>query len=164
MEAKMKSNAKAKAKTRRKRRMPPIRVDYMREEIITTTKFYNKAQDPRSSEYVQLQKIKAANPNCKVVRHTIAKSESKESYKGLTYAYMRRYMNNNLTGKMLEKAIADFERQLEYSECHSNKYPKIKKWFLETFPEVKTEYGKGSVIEEETKHFDLEPIDGSLAA
>lgn len=163
MAREMKSLDRPKARTK-KRRMLPIRVDPVNDEIITTTRFYKLAQDPRSVEYAQLQRIKAENPTCRVVRHTIAKSEGKESYKGLTYSWMSEYIKTYADAHIKSEALAELERQIKLSECHSKKYPTIKKWFLDTFPEVKEEYGKALSVTKETKSFDLEPISGSLAA
>ena len=69
--------------------MRDIRIDRVNNVVIMTRKFAEKADDPRTEEFRLLQEVKAAYPNIKVKNHTIKKNPHKESYKGLTYDYMR---------------------------------------------------------------------------
>lgn len=143
--------------------MKPIKVDYEKNIILMTRKFFDKAQDPRSSEYAELQRYKADNPTFRVVRHTIKKNPNKECYKGLTYEYIREYIKKYERATMVEVRLKELEDKIFLTKCHTIRYPAIKKWFLETYPEV-VEYGMVHEQIEEKKTFDLEPIDGSLAA
>ena len=143
--------------------MKPIKVDYEKNIILMTRKFYDKAQDPRSSEYAELQQYKADNPTFRVVKHTIKRNPNKECYKGLTYEYMREYIKRNVDRTEVGKKLDELEEKIFLSKCHTIRYAAIKKWFLETYPEV-VEYGMAHEQIEEKKTFDLEPIDGSLAA
>ena len=64
-------------------------------------------------------------------------------YRGLTYEYMERYIATHNVDMMKV-----FDELRLISECHSVRYPTIKNWFLETFPEV-AQFGVAEV--EETK-------------
>lgn len=138
--------------------MREISVDIERKAIILTRSFYKKAMDPRSPQYAELQQYKADNPTFSVVRHTIKRNRNKESYRGLTYEYMREYIRTHVVAEMMDEAIGELEEQLFKAKCHSIRYPAIKKWFLATYPEVKTEYGKASSTAEEEIVFTLEPL------
>jgi hypothetical protein len=91
-----------------------------------------------TNEYNILQAARRDYPTYHVVRKTIRRNPKKEAFNGLTYEYMERYM---------ERYNAPVETRQKYQEmrfmanCHSIRYPIIKKWFLETFPEVK-DWGK----------------------
>ena len=120
--------------------MKPIKVDLVKNEIRMTNDFFKKAQDPRSNEYAELQRIKADNPTFRVVKHTIKRNPNKESYKGLTYDYMRMYILTHVDESKVGQALMDLQEQIVRSQCHSKRYPIVKKWFLKTYPEI-TKYG-----------------------
>ena len=63
-----------------------------------------------------------------------------EHYKGLTYDYMRDYILRKESSVKAQSAIAEVDEMILLSKCHSKRYPAIKSWFLEKYPEVK-EYG-----------------------
>ena len=80
--------------------------------------------------------VKSAYSDYTIKRRTIKKKPNKESYKGLTYEYMENHILRHDPLGMAEY------RQMRYlSECHSVRYPAIKKWFLEKYPDVKN-YGE----------------------
>ena len=65
-----------------------------------------------------------------------------DRYKGLTYDYMREYIILHSSREEEMAAIAEFDNQIHISKCHSNcrRYPVVKAWFLQKYPEVK-EFG-----------------------
>lgn len=130
--------------------MRDIRVDFINNEIIMTRKFAAKASDPRSAEYTLLQATRQAYPNFAVRKHTIKKNASKECYKGLTYDYMRNYILTHESKVAMDKVLAEFDNMLLISQCHSKgyRYPTIKKWFLDKYPEI-SQFGMTAKVEEE---------------
>lgn len=117
--------------------MKDIRIDIVKNEVVMTRRFADRAADPRTNEYRILQDVIQTYPNINVRKHTIKKNPNKESYKGLTYKYMRDYI---LTHEANAEAVLDeFEEMLLISKCHSDafRYPTIKKWFLDRYEEVK---------------------------
>ena len=72
-------------------------------------------------------------PSCSA---TSAKNTKQEHYHGLTYRYMEDYIASH--GSAEDRRIYDEKKLI--SECHSKgfRYPVIKSWFLERFPEIKT--------------------------
>lgn len=61
---------------------------------------------------------------------------SDRQYHSLTYRYMEDYIASH--GSTEDRRIYDEKKLI--SECHSKsfRYPVIKSWFLERFPEIKT--------------------------
>ena len=116
------------------------------ESTIEINKVFAKmAENPFSEEYAALQNLRKDYPIYKVRTREINKNPNKESWKGLTYAYMEDYIRTHS-----DKASMDeFNEKRLISKCHSKafRYPVIKKWFLEKFPEV-ANFG---VTAEETK-------------
>ena len=106
------------------------------ESVIEMNKTFAKmVENPFSEEYAFLQKIRRDYPEYKVTIREIKKNPNKETYAGLTYAYMERY----IAGHANSEAIMEEYKELRLiSECHckARRYPKIKKWFFLTYPEV----------------------------
>ena len=102
-----------------------------------------------STEYAHLQNVRRDYPTYQVIRREIKKNPNTEHYKGLTYQYMRDYIILHTSPEKEAEAVAEFDEQLLISRCHSKarRYPAIKKWFLEKYPEVAL-FGM-PVIEEE---------------
>ena len=115
-----------------------IKIDYANRVIHYNKVFETKASDPNSREYEQLVRCCQQFPNFRIERRTIKKNPSKETYAGLTYEYMESYIKLHGTLVDVQKNIKEFEELRLVSECHSKgkRYPIIKKWFLEKYPEV----------------------------
>ena len=117
-----------------------IILDHENGRLIMTKTFAKKAADVRSEEYEILQRVRNDYPTYIVVVREIKKNKNKESYKGLTYAYMRKYIDSVEENEEIKEAVhAEMDRMVLISQCHSQskRYPVIKKWFLEKYPEVK---------------------------
>ena len=129
--------------------MRDIKVDFINNEIIMTRKFAAQASDPRSAEYALLQETRKAYPNFAVRKHTIKKKSNKECYKGLTYDYMRNYILTHESKAAMAEVVAEFDNMLLISQCHSKgyRYPTIKKWFLDKYPEI-SQFGMDATAEE----------------
>lgn len=113
-----------------------VKVMSAEREIVMNTIFEKMMQNPLSDEYALLQRIRQDYPTFTVRRRQIKPAANKESYKGLTYEYMRTYIGNHEPEETREAVMSELEHKIEISKCHSTRYPTIKKWFLEQYPEV----------------------------
>ena len=115
-----------------------LSVKYAKSVIEVNTTFAKMMQNPLSDEYALLQKIKMENPGFTVCRRQIKSNPKKDTYKGLTYEYMKMYIKAHETKEEAKKVIDYLEDQILISKCHGQRlrYPTIKKWFLAKYPEV----------------------------
>ena len=116
--------------------MREISIDRDNNRIVMTRKFAKKADDPTTKEFRLLQEVMTTYPNYRVVNHTIKKNPNKECYRGLTYEYMKSYIERYETD--VDSALKELEDMIFDSKCHSKgyRYPTVKKWFLNKYPEV----------------------------
>jgi len=100
--------------------------------------FAKYAANTRSEEYAHLQKVRQDYPDYQVIRRQIKTNNNKETYRGLTYEYMEDYILTHGTPEEIKKNLKIYDEKKLISECHSKarRYPVIKSWFLETFPEI----------------------------
>ena len=110
-----------------------ILIDHKNKRILLCREFDIKAKNTESTEFDKLCAVRQAFPNYEIVRRTIKKKANKESYKGLTYGYMETYIDKNGSLDIMQ----EYKELRLLAECHSIRYPVIKAWFLEKFPEVK---------------------------
>ena len=122
--------------------MRPLTIDFRNNRIVMTRDFAKKAADPKTKEYRELKEAMGTFPTFTVEHHTIKKSASKETYKGLNYDFMIDYINTHVAEEKREKAMADLSEQMYLTKCHSKKFPTVKKWFLATYPEINSNFGK----------------------
>ena len=120
----------------------PVKIDFAKGIITLSKTFANKAAVVTTKEFAQLASIKSLYPEYNIVIREIMHNPNKESYKGLTYDYMRRYIILHTSPEKCEAEIKAFEDMIFVSQCHSQarRYPAIKKWFLKKYPEV-AEFG-----------------------
>lgn len=106
--------------------------------IVMDRTFAKNAENTRSEEYAHLQDVRASYPEWKVVTRTIERNPSKESYKGLTYEYMEDYILRHESEENQLAVIKEFNELRTISRCHKQglRYPTIKKWFLNKYPEI----------------------------
>lgn len=117
-------------------------IDFSKNRITMDRTFAEKCCDTRSAEYEHLQRVRQDYPEFSVQRREIKKNTSKETYAGLTYGYMEHYIITHEDGEAREAALAEFGELRLISECHkrSRRYPTIKKWFLNKYPQI-AEFG-----------------------
>ena len=114
-----------------------LKVDFSKNLIIMDRTFAKMSEDTNSSEYAKLQSVRKDYPEFKVITRTIKRNPDKNTYKGLTYAYMERYILNSGNDEEVKEALSEYRKLREIGECHKGKsYPVIKKWFLERYPEI----------------------------
>ncbi len=102
--------------------------------------FAKKASVVGSEEYNLLQAARRDYPTYDVKTRQIKRNTAKECYAGLTYEYMRKYISHKESDETRGTVLAQFDELITISQCHSKgkRYPTIKKWFLDNYPEVKT--------------------------
>ena len=115
-----------------------IKVDFYNNTIIITREFAKLASDVRSQEYSMLQKARNNNPEYSVKVRTIKKNPNKETYKGLTYAYMERYIITHETREQATETLTKLAEMYQLAQCRRNGYgyATIKRWFLTRYPDV----------------------------
>ncbi len=112
----------------------PVKVDHSTHKIVMSCKFAKEAQFPDTDEFRELQTLCASFPTYTVNKRTIKLNSQKEAFNGLTYAYMEEYIPKH---ENAEINMQKYLKMQELARCHSIRYSHIKKWFLETYPEVK---------------------------
>jgi len=124
-----------------------LRIKHEERAIEMDKTFTKNAAIVGSYEYNLLQACRKDYPEYTVRRKEIRKNKKKESYKGLTYEYMEEYISDH---DDQDSTIMKEYTELRFiAECHSKRYPVIKNWFLETYPEVKA-FGIAKSEAEET--------------
>jgi len=116
-----------------------IKIDHQHKILIMDKTFYKNSCNVRNEEYDILQKVRADYPTYLPIVRRIKKSPNKECYKGLTYEYMKRYIEAYEPEETRAEVLAKFDEMKFISQCHStaHRYPVIKKWFLDKYPAVK---------------------------
>lgn len=128
-----------------------LKIDVKKMTLVYDRAFAKNCFIVGTAEYAQLQDAMKTFPNFKLEQRSIKKNAKKECYKGLTYDYMRDYINSHEEKEERKAVMDELDEMLLISECHSvaYRYPTIKKWFLEKYPEVKN---FGQSIEENTRN------------
>ncbi len=115
-----------------------LRIDHANAKIIMDREFAIKSAIFGTEEYKHLQEARRDYDGYAVVRKTIRTNSKKESFNGLTYEYMEMYMDKYNVSQEIRKQYDDLRFK---AKAHSIRYPVIKKWFLQTFPDMK-DWGK----------------------
>lgn len=115
-----------------------LTINHANRTIIMDRIFAKYATDTASEEYARLQRVRQDYPTYEVVQRHIHKNAQKKTYKGLTYDYMESYI---LTHGTEETRVTNFKTYQEMriiAQCQGKafRYPKIKCWFLEQYPEI----------------------------
>ena len=110
-----------------------VRIDRANRQIVMDRTFARLSKIVGSEEYNRLQTARRDYEGFNVVTRTIRRNDKKECYRGLTYDYMERYIL--LHDKAAERK-KEFDELRLIAECHSKRYPVIKQWFLQQYPEI----------------------------
>lgn len=124
-----------------------LKIDFSTKQIIMDRTFAKKSADTRSEEYAHLQRVRSDYPNFTVSTRTCRKNENQEHYKGLTYEYMEHYILTHESKDTILDVLDEYNEMRLISECHSKsrRYPAIKRWFLDRYPEI-VEFGLKKII------------------
>ncbi len=119
-----------------------LKINHKDKQLIMDRTFARLAENTRSEEYTHLQQVRRDYPEYTVVKRTIRTNPKKETYKGLSYGYMQDYILRHETEENALAAIKEFNELRTISKCHKQglRYPTIKRWFLEKYPEI-VEFG-----------------------
>ena len=112
-----------------------LKINHKERQLVMSREFAKYANNTMSEEYAHLQQVRQDYPMYTVVQRHIKQKETRECYRGLTYEYMGDYIKSHGSADDLHT----YNEMKLISECHSKafRYPTIKAWFLERFPEVK---------------------------
>lgn len=126
-----------------------LKVIYAKGVIEMNTTFAKMMQNPMSDEYAQLQKVRSDFPTFVVRTRKIKSNPQKDTYKGLTYEWMRNHIATHEPEEVVEEKLNAFDEMVYISKCHrgSLRYPTIKKWFLKEYPDV-AKFGTVELSEE----------------
>ena len=121
--------------------MKPITVNYSDGKIILSSAFEKKAFTPGTSEYAQLMEVRHEFPDFRLSTRQFKTNTRQDRYKGLTYDYMRWYIKK-VEGTNAPTVLKAFDALINISMGHSTckRYPTVKKWFLNRYPEF-AEFG-----------------------
>lgn len=123
-----------------------MRINFNAKTIEITKAFAKKAEQFKSDEYNELREAKLENPNFKVV---VKKTSKKETHKGLTFDYMRKYIEKHDEEGLLKE---EFEAITKNEDgIQSMSYGKVREWFLVNFPEVDELYKRREEISKRVK-------------
>lgn len=114
-----------------------LKIDFEKQVIVMDRTFAKMAENTRSVEYAELQRVRQDNPTFRVLRRTIKKNPNKKTYKGLTYEFMVKYIIEHEKPEDLKMVLDEFNSLREVGAvCGKGlSYPVIKKWFLVKYPE-----------------------------
>ena len=115
-----------------------LTVNHFNRTIVMDRTFAKYAANTRTEEYAHLQQVRQDYPTYEVVQRHIKTNENKITYKGLTYEYMEDYILTHGDTNTVLANMREYNEKKLISECHSKafRYPVIKSWFLNKFPEI----------------------------
>lgn len=119
--------------------MTNVRVHESKKTLEITKTFAKAASRYGSEAYMELRSARNDFPDFKVVvRSTAAKK--KDCFKGLTYAYMKEYIEaHDDENKTAMKKFLDLRGQSDEAKealAKSSSYKEIKTWFLSQYEEI----------------------------
>lgn len=115
-----------------------LKIDLNGKKIVMDRTFAKNCTNTKSDEYAHLQSVRCDYPDFTVITKTIKRNPEKETYKGLTYEYMEDYILRHESEENALAIIKEFNELRTISKCHKQglRYPTIKRWFLEKYPEI----------------------------
>ena len=128
--------------------MTNITINAKDNTIVITKAFAKKASRFESPEYKALQRARNDYPNFSIEVRTAPKK--KDSFKGLTYAYMEKYIAKHDDAE--QTIMKEYEmlrgigEEAESAMAESASYGEMKEWFLNKFPEIRAFHEKRAAI------------------
>ena len=115
-----------------------LKINHADRIIVMDRTFAKLAENTMSAEYAHLQQVRKDYPTYTVIQRQIKKNSNKETYNGLTYEYMEGYIMTHGSIETIQANLREFEEMRLISKCHSKafRYPVIKSWFLQKYPEI----------------------------
>ena len=128
--------------------MTNITINEKNNTIVITKAFAKKASRFDSPEYKALQRARNDYPNFSVEVRTAPKK--KDSFKGLTYAYMEKYIakhdDADQTIMKEYEMLRGISEEAEELMAEALSYGEMKEWFLNKFPEIRAFHEKRAAI------------------
>ena len=134
--------------------MTDIRVLFNEQTLLLKKSFADKAAKCGSAESATLAKYVSMYPSFSIAVHQIKHNSTMEHYSGLSYEYMRWYIEKYENDDKRKTQLAELEKRIDISRCHSKRYATIKSWFLDQYPAVK-EFGVKKEDSEEEASSDI---------
>lgn len=131
--------------------MTNIRVNRKMRTLEITKKFDKLASRYGTDEYKELQNALAENPGFKVVVRSTTSSKKRETYKGLTFDYMEKYIEaHDNNGTIMEefKIMRGKTDEAQEAFADSMSYHEIKEWFFLTYPTIAEFHKKREALAE----------------
>ena len=143
--------------------MTAIRVDYAGRKIVLSSAFEKKAFVAGTVEYETLQSVRALHPGFSLETRQFKKNTKQEHYRGLTYDFMHDYIAAH--EKDAKPVLKELDEMIGISKAHSlnKRYPTIKAWFLERYPEI-AEFGMSAAKKETEPSAEISSDTESIAA
>ena len=115
-----------------------LTINHANRTIVMDRTFAKNALDTRSEDYAHLQAVRRDYPNYQVVQRHIRTNSNKNTYAGLTYDYMESYILTHGTEETRVTNFKEYQEMRIIAQCQGKafRYPKIKCWFLEQYPEI----------------------------
>ena len=118
-------------------------LDFAAKTITGTKATFARAGKGTGAEYNELVAKMAAHPGFTLVEKAQKSKSTKETYDGLKFDFMERYISIQINKDDL---MARYEEAKIMAKSHGTKtYPLVKKWFLETFKEFTMEKAKKEI-------------------
>lgn len=116
-----------------------MKINYTKKSIEMTKKFATAAAKFGTEEYRDLQAARRDYPNFKVVTVSRKATVQKEMCKGLTYAYMEKYIEMHDEDKTIMaeyQMLRGLSEEAQEALAESLSYIEMKAWFLKKFPAI----------------------------
>ena len=115
-----------------------LRIDFEHNTIVMDRTFAKNCENTFSDEYRHLQKVRADYPEYNIITKIIRRNPNKDTYKGLTYDFMERYILSHGSKEEVATNLDEYREMRFRTQCHGRglRYPTMKKWFLAKYPEV----------------------------
>lgn len=108
--------------------------DFVNNTIVASKTTLKKASVPNSPEYKALMKLMKQNPRFTVVEKQIKEATGKQTYKGLTEAFIKSYIS-------IQENAVELTKQFEEAK-KMGKFPLVRRWFLDKFKNFNMETAK----------------------
>lgn len=117
-----------------------VRIDFQRETIIITKAFAKSAGIYGTDEYKSLKEMKSDFPEFKIEVRTAPKKTS--STNKITLVTMENYIKKHDTDGTIMAKFEELKNEESGDNLRKTSFFEIKKWFFETYPELKSSNDK----------------------
>ena len=107
--------------------MKGYKIDFTTNSVTITKAFADSANEMKGEAYEKLQELRAQGFIIKARTHASPKTK-------LPHPSVKQMLNYISLVENSEEYLAMFEKVREEAATHGREYPRIRKWFLNTFP------------------------------